>query len=254
MVNASGKFRQSLVTFKGPCLTENTAPLKVGMVLFPGFTALDVFGPLNVFNTLSIKNHMTLSMLSYDMNPVSVERHIVGEESYGNTGNGASPFFTQYVLPTHTFDDAPDLDVIIVPGGSGTRNMTSTQPAVDWLTQRLGNSDCEWPDYMMTVCTGTALLARTGKIGGRNATTNKAAFGWVKNQTGAADVNWVAKARWVVDGKLWTSSGVSAGVDMTLAWVEHEYGKNVSDHSKLMMEWNHLEQEDDPFAEKWGLA
>jgi putative intracellular protease/amidase len=223
------------------------------MVLFPGFTAIDVFGPINVFNTLSLKNPMTLSILSTDLNPVSVERQIFDGVSYGNTGKSASPFFTEWVLPTHSFDDAPDLDVIIVPGGSGTRNLTATQPHVDWLSERLGNSDCEWPQYMMTVCTGTALLARTGKIGGRNATTNKAAFKWVQEQEGAQDVNWIAKARWVVDGKLWTSSGVSAGVDMTIAWVEHAFDRNQSETTKRMMEWNFLEQEDDPFAAEYGL-
>jgi putative intracellular protease/amidase len=195
---------------------------------------------------------MTLSLISTTMNPVPAERNIVDGVSYGNAGKGASPFFTQYVNPTHTFETAPDdLDVILVPGGSGTRNLTSTQPAVDWLTKQFGESEEDWPLYMMSVCTGSALL---GKIAGRNATSNKMAFKWVKTQEGADKVNWIAKARWVEDGKLWTSSGVSAGVDMTLGWVEHVYGHNVSETSRVVMEWNALNQTEDPFADYYGLT
>lgn len=139
----------------------------------------------------------------------------------------------------------------MVPGGAGTRNLNATQPHVDWLKTRVDDPEL---DYMMTVCTGTSILARTGKFAGKNATTNKAAFDWVKSVDGAEDVNWIAKARWVVDGNLWTSSGVSAGTDMTLAWIEHVYGKNESERIRITMEWNALNQTDDPFAELYGLV
>ncbi|KAH7309643.1 class I glutamine amidotransferase-like protein [Stachybotrys elegans] len=224
------------------------------MVLFPAFTAIDVFGPLNALNLLSIQHNMTLAMVSHDMKPISIDRTIIDGVGYGNLASSASPFFTEYVLPSHTFDNATDFDVIMVPGGGGTRNLTATQPAVDWLSTQLGDSGEEgWPSYVMTICTGTALLSRTLKIGGKNATTNKAAFNWVKTQQGAQDVNWIPRARWVVDGKLWTSSGVSAGTDMTLGWIEHVHGRNESERVRLLMEWNALDQEDDPFADYYDL-
>ena len=230
------------------------APLRVGMVLFPSFTALDVFGPLNALSVLSRDHNMTLAMLSHNMDPVSVDRLIINGVSLGNAGNSASPFFASYALPSHTFEDAPDLDVIIVPGGGGTRNLTSTQPAVNYLSQLLGDDgEASWPDYVLTVCTGTALVSRTGKIAGKNATTNKAAFKWVQTQEGADQVNWIKRARWVVDGKLWTSSGVSAGTDMTLGWIEHLHGRNTSEDIRIRMEYNSLEQEDDPFADYYDL-
>lgn len=230
-------------------------PLRVGTVLFPAFTALDVFGPLNALNVLSLQHNMTLSLLSHNMDPVSVDRSIVNGEFVGMPS--ASPWFTEFVLPTHTFDTAPDLDVIIVPGGGGTRNLNATQPAVDYLRNLLGGDEGVgeegWPDYVLSVCTGTALLSRTGKIGGKNATSNKAAFNWVQTQKYADEVNWIARARWVVDGKLWSSSGVSAGTDMTLGWIGHQYGRNESERIRIMMEWNDLKQEDDPFADYYGL-
>lgn len=194
---------------------------------------------------------MTLSLISADLSPVSIDRTILDGVVYGNAANSSSPYFTEYVVPTHTLEDAPhDFDVLFVPGGGGTRNISGTQPHVDWLRDRLEN---EPPKYLWTVCTGASLAARTGKLAGRNATTNKAAFNWVKSVEGADKVNWIAKARWVVDGNYWTSSGVSAGTDMMLGWIEHEYGRNESERIRIGMEWNALNQTDDPFAAEYGL-
>jgi putative intracellular protease/amidase len=197
---------------------------------------------------------MELSLVSADLNPIAIDRDIINGNFLGspnglNTTQWVSPWFVEYVLPTHTFETAPKVDVIMVPGGAGTRNLTGTQPHVDFIRERF---DCL--QYMMTVCTGASLLARTGKIAGRNATTNKAAFNWVKSVPGADKVNWIAKARWVVDGNVWTSSGVSAGTDQILGWIEHVYGRNKSETIRIGMEWNALNQTDDPFAAVYGLA
>ncbi|KAI4597926.1 hypothetical protein KJ359_003733 [Pestalotiopsis sp. 9143b] len=231
-------------------MANATAPIRIAVLLFPALTALDVFGPLTALNLLSIQHPMTLSLISTDLEPVSIDRTIIGG-AYQGTPSWMSQNFTEFVLPTNTFNDALDLDIIMVPGGSGTRNLNATQPHVDWLAARVDDPEL---DYMMTVCTGTSILARTGKIAGKNATTNKAAFNWVKSVEHAEDVNWIAKARWVVDGNLWTSSGVSAGTDMTLAWIDHVYGRNESGRIRIQMEWNALNQTDDPFAEIYGLV
>ncbi|PQE06878.1 hypothetical protein CJF31_00010979 [Rutstroemia sp. NJR-2017a BVV2] len=193
---------------------------------------------------------MTLSLISTNLDPVSVDRTIING-AYQGMSSWLSQNFTELILPTHTLDNAPDLDVIMVPGGAGSRNINGTQPHVDWLRTRFDDPELS---YMMSVCTGASLLARTGKIAGKNATTNKAAFNWVKTVEHAEDVNWIAKARWVVDGNLWTSSGVSAGTDMTLGWINHVYGRNESERIRIGMEWNALDQTDDPFAEIYGLS
>lgn len=176
------------------------------MVLFPSFTALDAFGPLNALNILSAKYPMTLSLVAADLAPKSVDRNIVDGVWYPSplAPNSASPFFTQWVLPTHTFaDTAADgqFDVVFVPGGGGTRNASATQAAVDWLGARL--AEAPPVSFVMSDCTGAALLARTGRLAGRRATTNKAAFRWVRDEVpGAEQVTWVPRARWVVDGNL----------------------------------------------------
>lgn len=181
------------------------------MVLFPSFTALDAFGPLNALNILSAQHPMTLALVAADLAPQSVDRNIVDGVWYPSplAPNSASPFFTEFVLPTHTFAGTAagagsQFDVIFVPGGGGTRNESATQPAVDWLAARLaGGADGAPVRFVMSDCTGAALLARTGRLAGRRATTNKAAFRWVRDEVpGAAAMTWVPRARWVVDGNL----------------------------------------------------
>jgi putative intracellular protease/amidase len=195
---------------------------------------------------------MELTIISDTMEPVSIDRTILNGVVYGMGANSSSPFFAEYIVPTTTLEEAPhDFDVLFVPGGAGTRNLEATQPHVDWLRTRLTEEE---PDYLWTVCTGASIAARTGQLAGRNATTNKAAFNWVKSVDGAEDVNWIAKARWVVDGNYWTSSGVSAGTDMMLGWIEHAYGRNESERMRIGMEWNALNSTDDPFAAEHGLV
>ncbi|KAI1116972.1 class I glutamine amidotransferase-like protein [Nemania sp. NC0429] len=232
-------------------MVNATTPIRLGVIIYPMMTALDVFGPLNALNVHSVQYPMTLSLLSTDMNPVSIDRAIINGVATGMLVNSSSPYFTEYVNPTHTFANAPELDVLLVPGGPGTRNLNATQPHVDWLRE---HATLDKLDYLMTVCTGASLMARTGNMAGKNATTNKAAFNWVKSVDGADKVNWIAKARWVVDGNLWSSSGVSAGTDMMLSWIEHVAGHNESERIRINMEWNPLNQTDDPFAALYGLV
>lgn len=97
------------------------------------------------------------------------------------------------------------------------------------------------------MCTGGALLARAGLLDGRKATTNKRAYDWATSQSKA--VRWQSRARFVVDGKYVTSSGVSAGMDMALGLVEIIYGKPAAQRKALEAEyvWNSV-PDDDPFA------
>ena len=98
-----------------------------------------------------------------------------------------------------------------------------------------------------TVCTGSALLARTGLLDHRPATSNKLAWDWVVQQ--GPQVQWVRQARWVDDGDILTSSGVSAGIDMALSLIARLHGREMALTSARNMEyiWNE-DAENDPFA------
>lgn len=129
---------------------------------------------------------------------LSIIAHSAGPVSAGTSAGVLQPS----VLATHSFADAPRLDVLLVPGGRGTRRNDSG--VEDFVRQRFARLD-----YLLSVCTGAVSLAKAGVLGGRRATTNKAAWAWATSH--GDNVTWVPAARWVEDGKVWTSSGVSAG-------------------------------------------
>ncbi len=130
----------------------------------------------------------------------------------------------------------------MIPGGIGTRTEVNNQAFIQYL-----KGLCQNAEYVLTVCTGTALLARTGLLKGIKATTNKMAFDWVAEQD--RKVQWLRKARWVNDGKFYTSSGVSAGIDMTLGFVSDRLGIETAEKIAQGIEyiWN-KNKEDDPFC------
>ncbi|KAJ5155560.1 hypothetical protein N7492_008363 [Penicillium capsulatum] len=211
-------------------------PLRFGIALFPGFQALDAFGPLDCINVLSWTDSVSLSVIAPTLEPMT-------------TKSPASPSAVgQLVVPTHTFATAPPLDVLLVPGGLGTRGSgPEVQKTIAFIRDTYPHLK-----YLITVCTGSGLAARAGILDGRKATTNKMA--WKDMQALAPQVNWVPRARWVTDGNIWSSSGVSAGIDVTLAWIEEVYGKEKARKIANGMEYSrHEDPSWDPFAELYGL-
>jgi transcriptional regulator GlxA family with amidase domain len=112
------------------------------------------------------------------------------------------------VLPDCSFDDAPELDVVLVPGGQGTRAEVENPALVGWL-RKVGER-CQW---VTSVCTGTLLLHEAGLARGRRVTTHWA-FAPTLRERG--DVTVLERTRYVRDGNLVTAAGVSAGIDMAL--------------------------------------
>lgn len=145
-------------------------PQKYAVALFTGFQALDVFGPLDALNLLSSSTPLDLYVLSTTLDPVST---IASPPTPGIIG--------QSIVPSHTYKDAPtDIEVLLVPGGRGTRNLELTQPVVDFIKATFPSLR-----YLLTVCTGSSLAARSGVLDGKNATSNKNAFDWVRYQAGS---------------------------------------------------------------------
>ena len=147
-----------------------------------------------------------------------------------------------------TFADGAAFDLLLVPGGPGTRPGVEDADLLAWLAQATAASR-----LVTTVCTGSALLARAGLLDGVRATSNKAAFAWVKAQGPA--VQWQVEARWVEDGKFMTSSGVSAGMDMALAAIQRLYGKAEAERVATRAEYDWKRDPAwDPFAKVHGLV
>jgi putative intracellular protease/amidase len=132
--------------------------------------------------------------------------------------------------------------ILIIPGGKGTRTLVNDNEFMQKLKYVVEKSK-----WCLTVCTGSALLAKTGLLDNCNATSNKEAFEWVKNN--GKNVNWKYNARWVVDKKYYTSSGISAGIDMSLGFVFDRFGEErVKEITKMMeYEWKN-DKDNDLFA------
>jgi transcriptional regulator GlxA family with amidase domain len=124
------------------------------------------------------------------------------------------------VLPDHTFADAPALDVLLVPGGQGTRREVSNPALIDWL--RKAGAGCRW---VTSVCTGALLLHEAGFARGRRVTTH---WAFVEALRRRGDVTVLENVRYVRDGNLVTAAGVSAGIDMALWLVGQLHGADVA--------------------------
>jgi transcriptional regulator GlxA family with amidase domain len=197
-------------------------PRRLGTLLFPDFELLDVCGPLEVLGVL--RDHFDVVLVAEQAGPVR-------------------SFQGQALVADHDLDGCPPLDVLLVPGGLGTRREVENERLLAWLRE-----SAQAASLVMTVCTGSGLLARSGALDGRRATSNKRAFDWAASQ--GPNVEWVRQARWVDDGKFVTSSGVSAGIDMMLHVVAREIGRDVAEEAAWRIEYTwHRDADDDPFVE-----
>jgi transcriptional regulator GlxA family with amidase domain len=208
-------------------MSSPASKIRFGAVLFEGFELLDVYGPLEMFGLLDDKAEIVV----FGPAPGPVR------SSKGPAG------MADLAL------DAPDaVDVLLIPGGIGTRRAVEDASIIAALRAK-----AEQAAHVATVCTGTSLLARTGLLDGRRATTNKLAFSWVQSQ--GPGVTWVREARWVEDGRYFTSSGVSAGMDMALALIVKLFDRETSLRIALRAEYDwHQDSTWDPFARKAGLV
>ena len=199
----------------------------LGVLLFDQFELLDVFGPLEMFGLLP--EHFDLLLVA---------------ESGDRVRSAQGPAS----LIDYRFDDSPEFDLLLVPGGRGTRREVDNPALINWL--RSQSATAEW---VSSVCTGSALLARAGLLDGRRATTNKAAFAWVESQ--GERVDWIKQARWVEDDRFFTASGVSAGMDMALALIARLLGEETASQVATWSEYDwHRDPDWDPFARIHNLV
>ena len=151
-------------------------------------------------------------------------------------------------MPEKTIADGYDYDLLFIPGGDAALDVAENDAVSEWLVATAATAE-----LVMTVCTGSILLATTGVLDGYKATTNKIDF--TATVPLGPKVDWVKKARWVEDGKFFTSSGVSAGMDMTLAVIAHLYGKAAATEMAVGIEYEwHENPKWDPFAKLAGLV
>ena len=195
---------------------------RVSVVLFDGFELLDVCGPVEL---LSHVDGITLDFVGPEVGLVSSAQGLRMECRRSFQELSQEP-----------------VDILLVPGGPGTRGLVDDAPFLAWLTE-VGTR----ARLVVSVCTGSALLAAAGLLEGYRATSNKAAFEWAL--TFGQTVAWQREARWVEDRDRWTSSGVAAGLDMAAALIASLCGIEARDRALAKAEYTaHTNSDSDPFA------
>ena len=199
----------------------------LGVLLFEGFELLDVFGPLEMFGLAA--DHFEIRLIS---------------ESGGVVASRQGP----KSVCDDSFNTAPAIDVLLVPGGIGTRGEVNNPVMLNWLKVR-----SQQAELVASVCTGSALLAKAGVLDGLRATSNKQAFAWASSQS--EKVQWQQQARWVEDGKVFSSSGVSAGIDMALAVIAKLVSQQAAEEAANFAEYSWQRDANcDPFASVVGVS
>jgi transcriptional regulator GlxA family with amidase domain len=172
--------------------------ITTGILLFDDAEELDFAGPWEVFTQAARKQQGDrVATIAPQPGPVRCAKGL-------------------RVIPDHAFADAPALDVVLVPGGQGTRREVDNPVMIDWLRKTAARAR-----FVTSVCTGSLLLAGAGLADGKRITTHWAFVETLRKRSGGASV--VDGPRYVRDGNLVTSAGVSAGIDMALWLVGQLY-------------------------------
>lgn len=195
--------------------------LNVGILIFDGVEVLDFAGPFEVFSRTRLEPGVQ-SRRSEQSAPFHV--FTVAERPDPVVATGGLR-----VLPHHDFATVPPIDLLVVPGGFGTRALLDSASVLSWIADRAAAAR-----HVASVCTGSLLLARTGLLAGRRATTHWGALDLLASLDPTITVE--RELRVVADGII-TSAGVSAGIDMALAIVESLYGREVADETAKYIEY-----------------
>jgi transcriptional regulator GlxA family with amidase domain len=187
---------------------------RVGILIFPDVEVLDFCGPYEVF---------TAARLSPERDAVQPFEVLLVAESDAPVRTAAG----MRVLPDVTTEACPPLDVLLVPGGWGTRAEITNERLLAWIADRARQAET-----VTSVCTGAMLLGKAGVLEGRRATTHWKSFGWMRESF--PDVEVVEDQNVVEDGRVLTSAGVAAGIDLAFRVVARylgvEVARNVARH------------------------
>lgn len=196
------------------------AVLTIGIVIFSGVEELDFVGPFEVFTQTA-----KLAARGLAVSPRPVTRLVARTLDVVTCAGGMR------VLPDESFASCPELDVLLVPGGAGTRPLAKDQEMLAFIAARAAEAS-----WVTSVCTGSALLGAAGLLDGREATTHWAAMDFLAALAPKAKI--VRDRRVVVDGNVVTSAGVSAGIDMALRLVGMIHGPAIARAAQRGMQYD----------------
>jgi transcriptional regulator GlxA family with amidase domain len=205
-------------------VASETQPRKrsVGILIFPEVELLDFAGPHEAFSAAQRADGGLFDVFT------------VAERA----GELRTPSGLR-VVPDYTIDDVPHIDILVVPGGMGTRREIDNQRLIGWI-----EGQARQTEVMTSVCTGSFLLAKAGLLRGKQATTHWGSVERLREMFPDTEV--LERVRWVDAGPVISSAGVSAGIDMALHVIERLCGTEAAASSARLMEYDYWKPGDEP--------
>lgn len=192
---------------------------QVGILIFPDVEVLDFCGPYEVFSVTRLNEERRRE------EPSPFQVLLIAEHVGPIMATGGLR-----IIPDYTLENCPPLDILVIPGGWGTRKEITNQRLLTWIAER-----GKQVETLTSVCTGSMLLGQAGLLNGRHATTHWRSLGWMRESFPTVMVE--EKLHVVEDGHVLTSAGISAGIDMALRVVAHYYGENIARATARQMEY-----------------
>jgi transcriptional regulator GlxA family with amidase domain len=190
----------------------------VAILIFEDVELLDFAGPYEVFSAVSrqpdrIERLLEVFTVAESIDPITCRNGLV-------------------VQPAYTLATCPPFEVLVVPGGQGTRTAVSRVELIDWIKERK-----KTVELITSVCTGSFLLAKAGMLNEKPATTHWGSIERMRKSYPRVEVR--EDVRWVEVGDIVTSAGVSAGIDMALHVVTRLYGEEISRRTARWIEYDY---------------
>lgn len=200
-------------------MKQDQLPLTVGIVIFDQVEVLDVAGPFEAFSVTRLNEERRQEQSS----PFQIL--LVSERKAQVSAIGGLRF-----TPDVTIYDCPALDLLIVPGGWGTRKEVKNNTLLRWIAARAAKTR-----LTASVCTGSSLLGRAGLLDKREATTHWRTFDFLRDAAPTAIIR--EDVLFTLDEPIFTSAGVSAGIDLALRIVSHFFGTKIGQATARQMEY-----------------
>ena len=197
-------------------------PLIVGILIFDDVEILDVAGPFEVFAVTRLNEEQRVKQSS----PFKV--YLIAERNKQITAIGGLR-----LTPDVTISECPELDLLIVPGGWGTRKESKNKILLNWISNQFNTITND--KLIASVCTGSSILGKAGLLDGRDATTHWRAFDFLRESAPKARI--LENVRFTLTEPIFTSAGVSAGIDLALRIVSHFFGTEIGQTTARQMEY-----------------
>ena len=194
-------------------------PITVGILIFEQVEVLDVTGPFEVFSVARLNEERR------SIEPSPFRMLLLGKTLDQVTAVGGLR-----LIPDVTFDNCPELDLLIIPGGWGTRIEINDVKFLNRIADRVAHTK-----LIASVCTGSSLLGRAGLLDGREATTHWRAFDFLRKASPMVKIR--KDVRFTLAEPIFTSAGVSAGIDLALLIVSHFFGTEIGVATARQMEY-----------------